>query len=374
MRQPVGVMNTITDKVENSLERASGKAAFAGVGPGVTVKFGLDVHATQITVCRQIEGRLPQPAQARSWAQCVAWIAAHVHSGATVHTCYEAGPCGYGLHRQLTALGVDNLVVAPQLWDERGRRVKTDRRDARALCQRLERYLAGNTEAFSVVRVPTPEQEQRRALGRQRGAVLKERQRCVVRGHGLMLAQGVQAPTDWWQPAHWPEWAAALPEWLRGHVHYWQSQAVRLDQEVTRLTGAVEALTGPAPRPKGLGALTAALLETEILDWHRFQNRRQVGSYTGLCPGEHSTGDRRKQGAVTKCGNPRVRHQLIEAAWRLAQWQPDYPPLRKLRAAGGVRARKRAIVAVARRLAVDLWRIHTGQCSAERLGLRLQTP
>lgn len=367
-------MITTTDRKEISLERASGKGAFTGVGPGVTVKFGLDVHATQITVCRQIEGRLPQPAQTRGWAECVAWIEAHVRTGAVVHTCYEAGPCGYGLHRQLTALGVSNLVVAPQIWDERQRRVKTDRRDARALCQRLERYLAGNTEVFSVVRVPTPEQEQRRALGRQRGAVLKERQRCVVRGHGLMLAQGVQASAEWWQPAHWPEWAAQLPVWLRAHVRYWQQQALRLDQEVSALTPAVEALADPAPRPKGMGALTTALLTTEILDWHRFKNRRQVGSYTGLCPGEHSTGGQRKQGAVTKCGNPRVRHQLIEAAWRLAQWQPDYPPLRKLRAATGVRARKRAIVAVARRLAVDLWRIHTGQCPAEKLGLRLQAP
>jgi len=345
-----------------------------GIGPGVTVKFGLDVHAAQITVCRQIEGRVPQPAQQRSWTECVDWIAGHVRAGAAVHTCYEAGPCGYGLHRQLTGLGATNVVVAPQIWDERGRRVKTDKRDARALCQRLERYVAGNTEVFSVVRVPTPEQEQRRALGRHRGAVLKERQRCVVRGHGLMLTQGVQASAEWWKTAHWPEWSAQLPKWLQGQVQYWQSQAVRLDQEVSRLTPEVEALAGAAPRPKGLGALTAALLDIEILEWHRFHNRRQVGSYTGLCPGEHSTGGQRKQGAVTKCGNPRVRHQLIEAAWRLVQWQPDYPPLRKLRAAGGVRARKRAIVAVARRLAVDLWRIHTGQCPAERLGLRLQAP
>jgi transposase len=354
------------------LERASGKGALVGIKPGVIVKFGLDVHAGQIAVCRQIEGLLPQPAQMRSWQGCVDWIVAHEHCGAVVHTCYEAGPCGYGLHRQLVGLGVHNVVVAPQIWDERRRRVKTDQRDAKELCQRLERYLAGNTEVFSVVRVPTPEQEQRRALGRQRGAVLKERQRCVVRGHGLMLAQGVQAAAEWWQPEHWPAVAAGLPAWLRSHVGYWQSQAVRLDQEMARLTGQVEALAASVPRPKGLGALTTALLDTEILDWHRFKNRRQVSSYTGLCPGEHSTGSRRKQGAVTKCGNPRVRHQLIEAAWRLAQWQPDYPPLRKLRAAGGVRARKRAIVAVARRLAVDLWRIHTGQCPAERLGLRLQ--
>jgi transposase len=340
----------------------------------VTVKFGLDVHAAQITVCRQLEGRLPQPAQKRSWAECVAWIAAHVRCGAEVHTCYEAGPCGYGLHRQMEALGVHNLVVAPQVWDERGRRVKTDRRDSRQLCQRLERYLAGNTEVFSVVRVPTLTQERDRALGRQRGAVLKERQRCVVRGHGLMLAQGMQAAADWWQPEAWREWSPQLPGWLRSHVQYWQSQAVRLDREVSRLSTEVEALASATPRPKGLGALTTALLDTEILDWHRFHNRRQVGSYTGLCPGEHSSGTQHKQGAVTKSGNPRVRHLLVEAAWRLAQWQPDYPPLRKLWAASGVRARKRAIVAVARRLAVDLWRIKTGQCPAERLGLRLQAP
>jgi transposase len=74
------------------------------------------------------------------------------------------------------------------------RPVKTDKRDARELRNRLERYSQGNTDAFSIVRVPTPEQERERALKQQRRAILKERQRCVVRGHGLMLAQGIHAP------------------------------------------------------------------------------------------------------------------------------------------------------------------------------------
>jgi transposase len=364
-------MTTIIERQQINRERAAGKSpALAGIGPGVTVTFGLDVHAAQITACRQVEGRLPQPAQKLGWSECEAWIAAHVQAGATVHSCYEAGPCGYGLHRRLTALGVHNLVVAPQRWDAQGRRVKTDRRDARELCERLDRYVRGHTPVFAVVRVPTVEQEQRRALGRQRGAVLKERQRCVLRGHGLMLAQGVQAPEGWWRPADWPAVAAALPAWLRAHVQWWQQQAVRLDAEAGALTKRVEALAC-GPQPKGLGALTAALLETEIVDWARFHNRRQVGSYTGLCPSEASSGTQRRQGAVTKHGNPRVRHHLVEAAWRLAQGQPDYPPLTKLRAAQGARARKRAIVAVARRLAVDLWRLRTGQCPAEQLGLKL---
>src|SRR5690606_2532313 len=117
---------------------------------------------------------------------------------------------------------------------------------------------------------------------------------------------------------------------------------------------------------------TAAVLAGEILDWHRFDNRRQVASYTGLCPSEQSSGQSRRQGGISKHGNPRVRHALVEACWRLLLWQPDYPPVKKRRAATGKRARKRAVVAAARRLAIDLWRLNTGQCRAEKLGLQLR--
>ncbi len=131
-------------------------------------------------------------------------------------------------------------------------------------------------------------------------------------------------------------------------------------------------------------------LSREVCDWRRFHNRRQVASYTGLCPGEHSSGNKRVQGSVTKHGNPRLRAWLVELAWRLVRFQPSYPPVRtRLEVlAKGARAtgaqRKKAIVcspiylpplvpgtaasAVARHLAVDLWRLHTGQCSAAQLG------
>lgn len=343
----------------------------ASVETGVTIKLGLDVHAAQITVCQQHDGQVPQPARACRWPEVLVLVRKLRAAGATIYSCYEAGPCGYGLHRQLTGLGVTNWVVAPQCWDERGRRVKTDRRDARELCLRLDRYVRGNTEAFSVVQVPTAAQEQARALGRQRAAVLKERQRSILRGHGLMLAQGVHAPPGWWTPRRWAELAPRLPDWMRAQVAWWQQQAEQFDQEVTRLTAQVEALNAGQPTPYGLGALSAALLRTEVLDWHRFRNRRQVGSYTGLCPSEHSTGQSRRQGAVTKHGNPRLRHVLVEAIWRLLVWQPAYPPLQRVRAACGRRARKRAVTAAARRLAIDLWRLHTGQCMAEQLGLKL---
>jgi transposase len=342
----------------------------AAVQTAVTIKLGLDVHAGQITVVRQDGGLVPKPAQRKTWPEFLRWVEALAAGPQAVISCYEAGPCGYGLHRQLTAMGITNFVVVPQRWDVEGKRVKTDARDARELCDRLDRYVRGNTKAFSVVRVPTPEQEQRRAVGRQRDRLVKERQRCVVRGHGLMLGQGIHAPAGWWEPKRWMEFQAELPEWLRAQVQTWQAQAVALDEQVSSWSLRVEAQAGDQAIPKGVGELTTAVLAGEILDWHRFDNRRQVASYTGLCPSEHSSGERRRQGAVSKHGNPRVRHQLVEACWRLLQWQPDYPPIKKLRAATGKRARKRAVVAAARRLAIDLWRINTGQCSAEKLGLK----
>lgn len=342
-----------------------------GAGPAAPgcVKLGLDVHAAQITVCRQLDGALPQPAHRRSLDELLALVQTHRAQGVTVYACYEAGPCGYGLHRALEELGAVNYVVAPQRWDLSGRRVKTDKRDARELCLRLDQYVRGNTAAFTVVRVPTPAQEQRRAVCRQRGTLLKERQRCELRGHGLALAQGVRAPAGWWQPAEWSEFAPALPAWLRPLLARWQRHAETFQDEIDLLTPRLEALSAGLLVPKGLGALTAALLDSEILDWGRFTNRRQPGSYTGLCPSEDSTGERRRQGAVSKHGNPRVRHLLVEAAWRMLAWQPDYRPFHAVRAAKGARARKRAIVAAARRLAVDLWRIHTGRVAAEKLGL-----
>jgi transposase len=331
----------------------------------------MDVHAGQITVSRQDGGLLPKPSRQMPWRAVLELVAALVGAGYRVRTCYEAGPCGYGLHRQLTALGAENLVVAPRRWDEQGKRVKTDKRDARELCDRLERYWRGNRTVFSLVRVPTPEQERRRALGRQRGMLLKEKQRCILRGHGLLLAQGIQAPAGWWEPATWAALRGELPEWLRLQVHDWQAQAVRFEQEVARWTERVVAAGQVLSWPKGVGELTTALLNAEILDWHRFQNRRQVAGYTGLCPSEQSSGLRRQQGAINKHGNPRLRHWLVEAVWRMLGCQPDYPPLQKLRAAVGVRERKRRVVAAARHLAIDLWRVHTGQCTPAQLGLSM---
>jgi transposase len=147
-----------------------------------------------------------------------------------------------------------------------------------------------------------------------------------------------------------------------------------LQEKITALTLQLQS-AATLNQPRGLGAMTSVIIDREIGDWHRFNNRRQIASYTGLCPGEYSSGNTRLQSCVTKHGNPRLRAALVELAWRLVRFQPSYKAVRKWRAilnkgalATGA-ARKKAIVAVARQLAIDLWRIKTGRLTSEQLGL-----
>jgi transposase len=127
--------------------------------------------------------------------------------------------------------------------------------------------------------------------------------------------------------------------------------------------------------PVGVGALSWITLQLEIRGWNRFHNRRQVASYTGLCPGIHKSNGRGREGRINRCGKTIVRYTLIEMVWRLIRWQPDYPPIKKLRnALLSKRGKRRLIVAAARRLQIDLWRLATGRASAQELGLQLSTP
>lgn len=339
------------------------------VEAGVIIKLGLDVHARQITVCRQIGDRTPQPAQAFTKERLLGWARQMVQAGARVHSCYEAGVMGYTLHRELTALGVKNEVVAPQKLAG-PKRQKTDALDARALVDRLDRWRRGNRDAFSVVRVPTPAEEQARAQVRLRDHLGRMRRMAESRGRSLLLAQGCTAEKYWWRPAKWNASKPALPAWLRRLVAEWQATALDLDRRERALRVQLEA-AAPKGLPKGIGALTWVVLAREICDWARFRNRRQVASYTGLCPGVHTSDGRGREGAINRCGNRAVRTALVELVWRLARWQPDYQPVRALvdKAALSPRRRRKHAVAAARRLAIDLWRLATHQTTPEKIGL-----
>jgi transposase len=339
------------------------------------ILLGLDVHAESITVVRQIEGGMPQPPQKLAPAQFLEWARRQQPQAREVWSCYEAGPFGYQLHRQLEVLGIHNVVVCPKNWDELHTGVKTDKTDARALCERLALYVAGNRRIFSVVNVPTPEQEQSRAQSRLRDQLRRDRARVEAQGRSLLLNQGYHIKGRWWSPRHWPQLSLTLPDWLVKLLEPLRQCIITAHQQTLSLTQAVKAAATPT-LPLGLGALTSQVIEREIGDWGRFHNRRQIASYTGLCPGEHSSGASRRLGPVTKHGNPRLRHILIEATWRLLDYQPDYRPVQRWSRVFNAptrnpAARKKAVVAIARQLAVDLWRLRTGRVLPQTLGLRL---
>src|SRR5215471_16204135 len=338
------------------------------------IKVGVDVHARQYVAVAQYDQLLPKAARRLSPGQFVPWVEVLLGQGHGVHVVYEACGFGFSLYRQLIAAGAHCYVIAPCKLDEGRTRVKTDPRDATTLCQRLSRYLEGNTRELALIRVPSEEEERARHVSRQRGQLVHHRQKLEAQGRSLLINHALPAPAHWWKEQTWTRLGQHLPAWIRTRLQTARPALLSLQEQIDALTSELEA-SAPSILPRGVGKLTSVMLTREICDWHRFNNRRAISSYTGLCPGERSSGSKCVPGSVTKRGNPRIRAALVECAWRMVRFQPKYPPVKKRLAilAKGARAtgaqRKKAIVAVARHLAVDLWRIHTGRCSAAQLGL-----
>ena len=344
--------------------------------PCETIKLGIDAHAKWYYVGRQVDGATPQPVQKMTFEGLLRFVAKQQRLAGKVYTCYEAGAFGYHLHRRLTDMNVTNYVVQPQDWDERGKGVKTDRIDALALCQRLDRFTRGNRKAFSIVRVPTEDEERQRAFTRQRQQIVRARQRLQAMGRSLLATHGIHVTGKWWKGKTWGAISSEAPEWVIERLVVYTRLIEPMEAEEKAMTTAIQEAgrEAEAKIPRGVGPLTFEVLRREVGDWSRFTNRRQVSSYTGLCPREHSSGGKRRTGSINKSGNPRVRAMLVEMDWRMMRWQPDYQALKKWThvlydASQNAAARKKAVVAVARQLAVDLWRLFTGQTTAEKLGL-----
>lgn len=340
---------------------------------GEEVKVGIDLHARDGVVCVQVDGSLPQRPQRLAHDDVVQLFKQLVEAGLKVFACYEAGPCGYGLYRKLTALGATVFVVAPVRLAG-ARRQKTDNIDARGLIDQLDRYLRGNKKAFTPIRVPTEKEEQARARSRLRDQYKESRNQWAARGRSLLLSHGFCAKGPWWGPRKWKEVKEGLPEWLVEQLQTMRETILQLDQQEKALRKELIAEV-EQPLPVGIGTLTWVLLTREICDWSRFTNRRQVAGFTGLCAGVEQSGETRREMSINRHGNPRIRALLIEAVWRMVRWQPQYPPIRELieRMVGG-RARRKIVVAAARKLAIDLWRLATAQTTPEKIGLRLPEP
>ena len=341
------------------------------------IKLGVDAHADQYRVVRQIDNGPLQPPQAMKFEKFLDWAQKQKSLAERVVVCYEAGTFGFYPARQLEERGVECLVMVPINLDEGHTGVNNDRLDARRIAVRLDRHLSGDKEALNLVRIPTPLEEEQRDLGRQRQTVVGDLKRYADRGRAYLRKWGHRVKGRWWQSERWEELKPNLSGVQVAYLQHWVEILRALSKELAAIHAAliaqgekhlaVEGLV----LPLGLGLLSYELLHLEVCDWKRFHNRRQVASMTGLCASESSSGPSRQQGSVTKHGNPLMRWVLVEMAWRLIRFQPNCHAVagwrQELAARKTGAQRKKIIVAIARQLAVDLWRVATGQTTFAKL-------
>ncbi len=291
--------------------------------------------------------------------------------------CYEAGYDGFWLHRLLRANGIENQVMDPASLpvNRRARRAKTDRIDLAALLRALMAWHRGERQVCRMVRVPSPEQEDRRRCSRERERLVKERVQHIARIKGLLMTQGIRD----FQPTR-RDWAdrlerlrtgdgRELPPALRAEVErecrrLWQVNemigAVARERDAARVADEcdrIEMLT----RLVGVGEVSAGVLADEV--FHRdFANRREVAGYVGLGSSPYNSGAVQRDQGISRAGNPRARRVAIELAWFWLRYQPESRLSRWFHERVGTtrgRFKRIMIVALARKLIVALWRYLT---------------
>jgi transposase len=301
---------------------------------------------------------------------------------APVVSCYEAGREGFWLHRFLTAHGIENLVVDSSSIEvnRRRRRAKTDRLDLEGLLDLLLRHRAGSRKkVWSVVRVPTVEQEDRRHLHRELETLKHDRTRLTNRLKGLLANHGLRVDLKRNVPeqlAHLRQWdRSPLPEGLRARVAREWERVVFVTGQIEGVEAERRELLRTSPDRaieqvrqlnllRGIGTNSAWLYVMEFFGWRELRNRRQVGSLAGLTPTPYQSGESSRERGISKAGNRHVRPMAIEIAWGWLRFQPESALSRWYQArfgAGSPRIRKIGIVALARKLLIELWRfLETG--------------
>lgn len=298
-----------------------------------------------------------------------------------VVSCYEAGRDGFWIHRALELLGVQNHVVDSSSIEvnRRARRAKTDRLDAGKLVTMLLRYLSGERKVWKVVRVPTEEEEDRRHLHRELKTVKRGRTAVTSRIKGLLATVGVRLAeiadlervldeVRLWN-------GEALPKWLKARLERDWAEWGQLGQRIAGLEKQRKELLRKGRdsgsecarklhRLRGMGENASWLYSLEFFAWREFRNRRQIGGLAGLAPTPHQSGTQRREQGICKAGNRWMRSIAIEIAWGWLRYQPESELSRwyeERYGSGSTRMRKIGIVALARKLLIELWKyLETG--------------
>jgi transposase len=301
---------------------------------------------------------------------------------ADVACCFEAGRDGFWLHRLLTAHGASAYVLEPTsiLVNRRARRAKTDRLDAEGMLRVLAAWLGGDRQICSIVSVPTPVDEDAKRPHREREHLVQERQRLENRMEALLFTQGIRG-----RPSlrSWERDIAklrtgdgrALPCLMQAELNRLRRRLVlilelihEMEAERTKALAAKgdDAMTrkiADLQRIRGIGANFSTVLAREVL-YRSFANRRQLASYVGIAPMPYQSGGMDRDRSISRAGNPRARTTLIQLAWLWLRYQPGSALSDWFRRRVGTlqgRTRRIAIVAMARKLLIALWRyVETG--------------
>ena len=301
--------------------------------------------------------------------------------GVRVVSCYEAGRDGFWLHRALGEMGIENLVVDSASIEVKRRRkhAKTDRLDVAKLLEMLVRYHLGETRVWSVVRVPSVEEEDRRQLNRELATAKKDRNQIVCRIRSLLFTQGIRLG----KLERLPELLAklrtgdgkALPamllsrlrrEWDRLQFASGQVDGLEADrrQLLRQATDAGSRCAAELIKLRGIGIDGSSTLAMEFFSWRKFRNGRQIGGLSGLASTPYQSGDDARDLGISKAGNRAVRRIAVELAWSWRRYQPESELSRwyeRKFGSGKSRLRRVGIVALARKLLIALWRyLETG--------------
>lgn len=353
-----------------------------------TTFVGLDVHKESIFVAMLRPGQPVLEWQQGHDATAVRRMLRKLQREAagSLACCYEAGPCGYGLQRELTAAGITCDVVAPSLIPIKpGERIKTDRRDAKKLAELLRAGL------LTAVAPPTEDEEAVRDLCRCREAAKVDRERARHRLSKLLLRRGVRyAAGRQWTRRHYA-WLCQVQFERTAERTVFEQYLLALEQIDDRIRTLDAALAATAQQEpyrtpvgwlrcfRGIDTVTALTLVAELHGFARFRTARDLMAYLGLVPSEHSSAERHRRGRITKAGNKHVRRLLVEASWHyqhrpgvgaaLRQRRTDQPSRiialadkaqrrlhqRYWKLLGAQKPPNRAVIAVARELVGFLW-------------------
>jgi transposase len=296
---------------------------------------------------------------------------------APVVSCYEAGRDGFWLHRYLTQAEIRNSVVDSSSIEvnRRKRRAKTDGLDVAKLLVMLMRHHYGEPKVWSVVCAPSAEEEDRRQTHRELRALKKEKTRTTNRIKGLLASQGIRLTGGMnlsgkqldvirlWDGSPLPPMLKSRLRREWEHVEFLKQQIVSVEAERRRLLQDADdpdvAKIKQLTLLKGVGLESSWISVRELFGWRKFRNGREVGSLVGLIPTPFQSGDTNREQGISKAGNRQVRGVSIELAWSWVRHQPESKLtlwfLERFGSAGK-RARKVGIVALARRLMVELWK------------------